>query len=190
MTHTHDEHTAGANESTTGVGRRAIVRVGATAAWVVPAIAIAAPAQAAACSGGTTSLTAVKVGAHHQSGHPKLVVTQRVQVCNTGSSPTCALAAHAHVAGSSTKLNAFEVVGWPRAHAGGAGSKSLTVLAGANAQIGAGECHVYQVTFTLHDAKAAHDTTIDFFTSNGAGGGVVVHTQRDHHHHPHHGHAG
>jgi hypothetical protein len=46
----------------------------------VPAVALAAPAHAAASSGGATTLSAVKVGTHHQSGHPKLVVTQRIQV--------------------------------------------------------------------------------------------------------------
>jgi hypothetical protein len=181
MTHPHDEHTAGANEGTTGVGRRAVVRVGATAAWVVPAVAIAAPASATtACSGGSTSLSAVKVGAHQQSGHPRLVVTQRIEVCNTGDSPTCGLAARAKVMGHATKLNTFEVVGWPLAHVGGEGARSLTVLAGADDQLEAGECRTYEVTYTLHDAKKEHDTTIDFFTSNGASAMVVVHTHRGH----------
>jgi hypothetical protein len=185
VTRTHDEQTAGANEESTGVGRRALVRVGATAAWVVPAVAIAAPASAATCSGGSTSLTAVKVGEHRQSGHPKLEVTQRIQVCNTGESATCALSARARTTGGSTKLNKFEVEGWPRAHVSGGGARSLVVSAGADDQIQPGECVTYLVTFTLHDASHTHNTAIDFFSSNGGMAGVSVHTQRTRHGHGH-----
>lgn len=188
MTHTHDEQMPGAEKSTVGVGRRAIVRGGATAAWVVPAVAIAAPASAAVCSGGSTTLTAVKVGDHQQGGHPHLEVTQHVQVCNTGDSPTCALAATATVSGGSTKLNNFQISGWPGAHSGGDGARSLTVSAPAGDQLAAGDCVTYLVMFRLHDAAVSHNTTIEFFTSNGASAEVTVHTtrQRRHHHH-HHG---
>jgi hypothetical protein len=186
VTDTQDHLTAGAGKSKAGVGRRAIVRTGATAAWVVPAVAIAAPASAVSCSGGTAQLTAVKVGDHEQTGHPKLHVTQVVQVCNTGDSPTCGLSARARVQGGSTKLNSFRVAGWPGAHINNGGTRSLTVSAPADEQLDAGQCKNYVVTFTLHDAAHYHNTEIDFFSSNGGLAGVIVHTtrtRRPHHHH-------
>ncbi len=81
-----------------GVRRRSLVRIGATAGWAVPVVAMAAPASAATCSGGTTSLTAIKVGDHQQSGSPKLTVTQDVEMCNNGDSATCDLSATATAA--------------------------------------------------------------------------------------------
>ncbi len=189
MARTEDEQTAGAKDETTGVGRRALVRGGATAAWVVPAIAIAAPASAATCSGGSASLTAVKVGDAQQVGRGRLHVTQSIQVCNTGDSPTCALAARARVKGGSTKLNSFEVAGWPPAHVGLGGAWGLTVSAPAGDQLQPGDCVTYLVMYTLHDGAHAHNTTIEFFTSNGGTAEVTVHTTRRprRHHHHHHG---
>ena len=161
-----------------GLRRRSVVRIGATAAWAVPAVALAAPASAASCSGGSTTLSAVTVGDHQQSGHPKLTVTQEVQVCNTGDSTTCDLAATATVAGASGKLNRLTVSGWPAAGAAGAGARSLTVVAPATDQLEPGQCATYTVSFTLHDDSLRHRTTIQFFTGNGGTASVSVTTDR------------
>ena len=161
-----------------GLRRRSVVRAGATAAWAVPVVAMAAPASAASCSGGSTSLTAVKVGKHEQAGSPKLTVTQTVMVCNTGDSPTCDLAATATVEVASTKLNRFAVSGWPAAAELGAGARSLTVMAPATGQLQPGQCATYTVSYTLHDAEKHHRTTITFFTSNGATASITVTTDR------------
>ena len=161
-----------------GVRRRSVVRIGATAAWAVPVVALAAPASAASCSGGSTTLSAVTVGDHEQSGHPKLTVTQQVQVCNTGASTTCDLAATATSVGASTKLNFFSVSGWPAAATAGGGARSLTVVAPATGQLAPGECATYTVTFRLHDAEPNHTTTIQFFTGNGGTASISVTTDR------------
>ena len=161
-----------------GIRRRSVVRVGATAAWAVPVVAMAAPASAAACSGGSTTLTAVAVGKPQLSGHQKRTVTQQVQVCVTGDSATCDLAATATSAGASRKLNSFSVSGWPAATTGGGGARSLTVTAPADQQLKPGECATYLVTFKLHDAARHHTTRIRFFTGNGATGSVAVTTDR------------
>jgi hypothetical protein len=161
-----------------GVRRRSVVRVGATAAWAVPVVAMAAPASAAACSGGSTTLTAVTIGDPQQSGCHKPTVTQQVQVCNTGASATCDLSATVTSAGASRKLNLFSVSGWPAATVGHGGSRSLTVTAPADQQLQPGECATYTVTYKLHDAARHHTTTVHFFTSNGATASVSVTTAR------------
>ena len=161
-----------------GVRRRSVVRVGATAAWAVPVVAMAAPASAAACSGGSTTLTAVTMGDPQQSGVNKLTVTQQVQVCNTGTSATCDLSATATSSGASNKLNLFSVSGWPVAATGGGGSRSLTVSAPADQQLQPGECATFTVTYKLHDAARNHTTTVQFFTGNGATSSVAVTTVR------------
>jgi hypothetical protein len=161
-----------------GVRRRSVVRIGATAAWAVPAVALAAPASAASCSGGSISLSAVTVGDHQQSGHPKLTVTQEIQVCNTGTSTTCDLAATATVSGASTKLNGLSVSGWPAASTGGGGARSLTVVGPADGQLAPGECATYTVSYKLHDASSKHTTTIHFFTGNAGTASVSVTTSR------------
>jgi hypothetical protein len=160
-----------------GVRRRAVVRVGAVAAWAVPVVAMAAPAPAAACSGGSTTLTAVALGDPQLSGGHKPTVTQQVQVCNTGASATCDLSATATSAGASRKLNLFSLNGWPAATTGG-GSRSLTVTAPADQQLQPGECATFPVTYKLHDAARHHTTTVHFFTGNGATASVSVTTAR------------
>jgi hypothetical protein len=161
------------------LGRRTLVRAGALAAWTVPVIAMAAPAHATSCSGGTTSLTAVKlVGSQSQSGSPKLTVTAQVQVCNTGSAQTCDLYATASGTGASNRLNAFSVGDWPGVTSGGAGADALTVSAPANEQIGTGGCSTYLVSYLLHDGSGTHTVTITFATGNGATASVNVTTTR------------
>ncbi len=160
--------------------RRTIVRAGATAAWTVPVIAMAAPAEATSCSGGTTTLTVAKVAnSQSQSGSPKLEVTLQVQVCNTGSrNSTCALSATASGTEASSKLNDFLVSGWTGASTGGGGATSLTVSAPANQQLSHNACTTYQVTYVLHDGSGTHNVTIKFFTSNGATASITVTTTR------------
>jgi hypothetical protein len=162
---------------TSSMGRRTLVRAGATAAWTVPVIAMAAPAHATSCSGGTTTLTAVTLsGTKTQSGSPKLTVTVQVQVCNTGDSQTCDLYATATGNGASTRLNAFSVGDWPAVTTGGAGSATLTTIAPANEQLGAGGCSTYLVSYLLHDASGTHTVTLTFATGNGAMATVNVTT--------------
>lgn len=164
---------------TSPMGRRTLVRAGATAAWTVPVIAMAAPAHATSCSGGTTTLTAVTLaGTQSQSGSPKLTVTVQVQVCNTGGSPTCDLYASASGAGASNRLNAFSVGDWPAASSGGSGASALTVSAPANEQVGAGGCSTYLVSYLLHDGSGTHTVTVTFATGNGAVASVNVTTTR------------
>lgn len=165
-------------DSHEGVRRRSVVRVGATAAWAVPVVAMAAPASAAACSGGSTTLTAVALGDPQLSGGHKPTVTQQVQVCNTGASATCQLSATATSAGASRKLNLFSVSGWPAAAAGHGGSRSLTVSAPGDQELQPGDCATYTVTYRLHDAARHHTTTVRFFTGNGATASVSVTTAR------------
>jgi hypothetical protein len=161
------------------MGRRTLVRAGATAAWTVPVIAVAAPAHATSCSGGSTTFTALKVvGSQSQSGEPKLTVTVQVQVCNTGDSGSCALYATATGSGASSRLNAFSVGGWPSVTTGGAGSNTLTVSAPANQQLGAGACTTYLVSYLLHDGSGTHTVTIMFATDNGALASVDVTSNR------------
>lgn len=155
------------------LGRRSLVRAGATAAWTVPVVAMAAPAQAATCSGGSTTLTAVKVGAVNASfDKGTTTVTLTVQVCNTGQSDSCALSStltgQCEGGGSKdaqcTQLTAFTVGTWPGASSA-AGSTSLTVLAPANQQLGAGQCSTYGVTFAMSGKKGT--VVLAFRTSNG-----------------------
>jgi hypothetical protein len=161
------------------MGRRTLVRAGALAAWTVPVIAIAAPAHATSCSGGTTSLTAVKVvGTQSQTGSPKLTVTVQIQVCNTGSAQTCDLYATASDTGASNRLNAFSAGDWPGVTSGGAGASSLTVSAPANEQLGTGGCSTYLVSYLLHDGSGTHTVTITFATANGATTSVNVTTTK------------
>jgi hypothetical protein len=151
-------------ENTT-LDRRTIVRVGATAAWTVPLIALAAPATAATCSGGTTGLTATLLaGSSHQtSGNPK-TVTFQVQVCDTGHSATCALSATATAPGSNGKLSSLSVGSWAGATSS-AGATSLTVSAPAAGQLAAGGCATYAVTVTVKGGSG--QLTLTFRTSNG-----------------------
>jgi hypothetical protein len=161
------------------MGRRTLVRAGATAAWTVPVIAIAAPAHATSCSGGSTTFTAVTVdGSQDQTGSPKLTVTLEVLVCNTGDSSSCDLYATASGSGASNSLNAFSVGSWPAVTSGGAGSSTLTVSAPANEQLGAGDCTTYLVSYLLHDGSGTHTVTITFTASNGASASVDVTTIR------------
>lgn len=161
------------------MGRRTLVRAGATAAWTVPVIAMAAPAHATSCSGGTTTLTAVTLaGTQTQSGSPKLTVTVQVQVCNTGGSQTCDLYATAIGTGASNRLNAFSVGDWPAVSSGSSGASSLTVSAPANEQVGAGGCSTYLVSYLLHDGSGTHTVTITFATGNGGTASVNVTTTR------------
>jgi len=172
-------HTSPEPTSASHLGRRTLVRAGATAAWTVPVIAMAAPAQATSCSGGTTTLTAVTVtGSKVQTGKPKLTVTVQVQVCNTGGSQTCDLYATASGIGASTRLNAFSVGSWPAAEVGGGGSTTLMVSAPADEQLGSGSCATYLVSYLLHDASGEHTVTITFATGNGAVASVNVTTTR------------
>jgi hypothetical protein len=160
---------------TSPMGRRTLVRAGAVAAWTVPVIAMAAPAHATSCSGGSTTFTAVKVaGSQSQTGDPKVTVTLQVQVCNTGDSQSCDLYATASGSGASSRLNAFSVGGWPSVTTGGAGATTLTVSAPADGQLVAGACATYLVSFLLHDGSDAHTITITFATSNGATASVDV----------------
>ncbi len=153
------------------------MRAGATAAWTVPVIAMAAPAHATSCSGGTTTLTAVKVsGTQSQTGSPKLTVTVQVQVCNTGSSQTCDLYATASGSGASNRLNAFSVGDWPATASGGDGASALTTVAPVNEQLGAGGCSTYLVSYLLHDGSGTHTVTLTFATGNGAMASVNVTT--------------
>jgi hypothetical protein len=173
------ENTVSETSRTSRMGRRTLVRAGATAAWTVPVIALAAPAHATSCSGGTTTLTAVKIaGTQSQSGSPKLTVTVHVQVCNTGDSQTCDLYATASDTGASNRLNALSVGDWPAVSSGGAGATALTVIAPANEQIGSGACSTYLVSYLLHDASGTHTVTITFATGNGAVASVNVTTTR------------
>jgi hypothetical protein len=161
------------------MGRRTLVRAGALAAWTVPVIALAAPAHATSCSGGTTSLTAVTIaGTQSQTGSPKLTVTVQAQVCNTGSAQTCDLYATASGTGASNRLNAFSVGDWPAVSTSGAGSAALTVIAPANEQIGTGGCSTYLVSYLLHDGSGTHTVTITFATGNGATASVNVTTTK------------
>ena len=146
------------------VGRRTLVRAGATAAWTVPVIAMAAPAMAATCSGGSTSLTAVLASSVNQSGHNPTTVTFSVQVCDTGGSATCALSATATAPGANGKLTALTVGSWAGATSG-SGVKSLTVQAPADGQLAAGECATYNVTVKVKGG--AGQLTLTFKTSNG-----------------------
>jgi hypothetical protein len=165
--------------STTPMGRRTLVRAGATAAWTVPVIAMAAPAHATSCSGGSTVLSAVVVsGTKTQTGRPKLTVNVQVQVCNVGGSQSCDLFATAVGTGASTRLNALSVGGWPGAVTGGAGSSNLTVIAPADQQLGVGACTTYQVSYLLHDAAGTHTVRVTFGTGNGASASVNVTTTR------------
>jgi hypothetical protein len=164
----------------TPMGRRTLVRAGATAAWTVPVIAMAAPAHATSCSGGSTTLTAVKIAnSQSQSGSPKLTVTLQVQVCNTGDSPTCDLYASASGTSASNRLNALSVSGWPAATTSGAGSSTLTVSAPTNGQLDPGDCATYLVSYLLHDGSGTHSVTISFATGNGAFSSVTVTSTRD-----------
>jgi hypothetical protein len=164
---------------TSPMGRRTLVRAGATAAWTVPVIAVAAPAHATSCSGGSTTFTAVAVDdSQSQTGHPKLTVTLQVQVCNTGDSQSCDLYATASGTGASNRLNGLSVGGWPSVTSGGAGSSTLTVSAPANEQLGAGDCTTYLVSYLLHDGAGTHTVTITFATANGASASVDVTSTR------------
>ncbi len=142
--------------------RRTVVRVGATAAWAVPVIAMAAPAQAVTASGGTTTLTAVVVP--HSQGQSEQTVTFQVQVCNTGTSATAGLSATA--GGGSHKLTGFTVGSWPGA-TNSKGATSLSVSAPTDGQIAKNSCSTYLVSFTLHDA-GTQVIKITFKTTNGA----------------------
>ncbi len=147
------------------LGRRTIVRAGATAAWTVPLIAMAAPATAATCSGGSTTLSAVLLpGSSHQTtGNPK-TVTFQVQVCNTGQSPTCALSATAAAPGTNGKLTLLSVGSWPAASSTD-GARSLTVSSSAADQLEAGGCATYNVTIKVKGGSG--QLTLTFRTSNG-----------------------
>ena len=160
-------------KQTDKLGRRSLVRAGATAAWAVPVVAMAAPAQAATCSGGSTTLTAVKVGQINASFNKgTTTATLTVYVCNTGHSDSCALSAtvtgQCESGGSKdaecTKLTSFSVGTWPGATSA-AGATSLTVLAPANQQLGAGQCSTYGVTLKMSGKKGT--VTLAFRTSNG-----------------------
>ena len=140
------------------------MRAGATAAWTVPVIAMAAPALAATCSGGSTSLSAVLVGSVNQSGHNPTTVTFKVQVCDTGGSATCALSATATAPGINGKLSALTVGTWAGATSS-SGSKSLTVQAPANGELAAGDCAIYNVTVKVKGG--AGQLTLTFKTANG-----------------------
>ena len=153
-------------------GRRAVVRAGVTAAWTAPVIAVAAPAQATACSGGSTTVLAVKgPGGVTVSGS---TVTFKVTLTNTGSKATCALSATATVAAGSKKLDFLSVSTWPAASGGSAGATSLTVSAPATGQLAAHASAVYPVTVQLHDGSGKHTITVTFRTSNGASSAVSV----------------
>jgi hypothetical protein len=160
------------------LGRRNLVRAGATAAWAVPVIALASPASAdPVCSGGSASLTAVVLAnTQTQSGHPKLTVTVQVQVCNTGSTATCGLYATASMSEASARFNAFSVGDWPGVSLSGAGSQNLMVSAPAGEQIAAGQCATYLVSYAIHDGSGDHTATISFQTPNGGLGSVTVKT--------------
>ena len=145
-------------------GRRTLVRAGATAAWTVPVIAMAAPALAATCSGGSTSLSAVLVGPVDQSGHNPTTVTFKVQVCDTGGSATCALSATAVAPGAIGKLSALTVGTWAGATSSD-GAKALTVQAPANGELAAGACAIYNVTVKVKGG--AGQLTLIFKTANG-----------------------
>jgi hypothetical protein len=147
------------------LGRRTLVRVGATAAWTVPVIAMAAPAMAATCSGGSTTLTVVKIpGTDSQTGKKPTTRSVQVQLCNTGGSATCALSATVTGPGASSKLTSLTVGDWPGATSSG-GADSLTVLAPAAGQLAHGECATYLVTFEVKVGQGQF--TITFKTSNG-----------------------
>jgi hypothetical protein len=147
------------------LGRRTIVRAGATAAWTVPLIAVAAPAMAATCSGGTTGLTAVLLpGSTHQTtGNPK-TLTFQVQVCDTGHSATCALSATATAPGANGKLTSLSFGSWAAATSTN-GASSLTISAPADGQISAGGCATYNVTIKVKGGSG--QLTLTFRTSNG-----------------------
>ena len=169
------------NEERDGrMGRRTLVRAGATAAWTVPVIAMVAPANATTtCSGGSTTLTAVKVAkSQSQSGGPKLTVSLQVTVCNTGQSGTCGLYATATGSDASTKLNGLTVGTWPAATSGGGGSASLVVSAPATGQLAQNTCTTYDVSYVIHDGSGTHTVTLNFLTTNGGSASVSVTTTR------------
>lgn len=147
------------------LGRRTLVRAGATAAWTVPVIAMAAPALAATCSGGATTLTVVTVqGSDSQTGKNPKTRSVQVQLCNTGGSATCALSATVTGPGASSKLTSLTVGNWPGATSSG-GADSLTVQAPAAEQVAHGDCATYLVTFQVKTGQGQF--TITFKTSNG-----------------------
>ncbi|WP_151084267.1 hypothetical protein [Nocardioides cynanchi] len=173
------DHTTTKPTRSSHLGRRTLVRAGATAAWTVPVIAMAAPAHATSCSGGVTTLSAVTVtDSKTQTGKPKLTVTVQVQVCNTGETQTCDLYATASGSGASTRLNAFSVGDWPAVEVGGGGSKTMMASAPANEQLGSGSCTTYLVSYLLHDGSGEHTVTITFATGNGGVASVNVTTTR------------
>lgn len=148
----------------THLGRRTLVRVGATAAWTVPVIAMAAPAQAATCSGGSTSLTVALASDLGQSGKNQVTRSLQVQVCNTGTSASCALSATVGESGGAKKVTSFSVGDWPAASSVD-GDTSLTVLAPASGQLAPNGCATYLVTFKVKNGATSY--TLAFRTSNG-----------------------
>ena len=165
-------------ESETGrIGRRALVRAGATAAWAVPVVAMAAPAHAAACSGGNATLTAVVVPNSRvrvPGGSPILSV--QVVLSDTGQGATCALSATATALNGSKRLLALSVDDWPPVATDAAGTQSLTVSAPATAELAAGASRTSLVTFQLKDG-GVHDVTVTFRSSNGGLATISVNTQ-------------
>lgn len=134
-------------------GRRTILRAGTTAAWAVPVIAAAAPAQAAACSGSAATLTATLVGntTVQVKVGKKYNVTATVLLCNTGNVSTCGL----YLTATGTLLTHLGVDLFGIIDAQGAGSASLTVLAPLNAQIAAGVCVTVVVNFIADPGDVA-----------------------------------
>ena len=145
------------------LGRRSLVRTGVTAAWVVPAITVAAAAPAFAACSGQANLSGSTHGTPSRSGKN---VTITVTLSNSGTT-TSGLALSVSGPDALHTLDQVSGSGWSTASAGSGGSQMLTSVAGA--QLSCGALTGFTFNVSLHSNAAHQQLGFLFTTASGVG---------------------